>query len=208
MLTGPLSQRLRTFRRSLHGRGWGEAMDALRPFVMDLWQAADRDQRRRFLRHLRPWWDVHRHRTAFHVGVAIQGMIDGGRLEVAAGKLARATTRSGRVQVDWRERRAEAERSTIVDHLVVCTGPAFDLARTSDPLIGALFRRGAARADPLRLGLDTSVDCRIIDGDGRSSERLFAMGPLTRGAFWEIVAMPDIRQQAQALADDLGRRFG
>jgi uncharacterized NAD(P)/FAD-binding protein YdhS len=29
---------------------------------------------------------------------------------------------------------------------------------------------------------------------------LFASGPLTRGAFWEIAAVPDIRRQCAALA--------
>jgi uncharacterized NAD(P)/FAD-binding protein YdhS len=29
---------------------------------------------------------------------------------------------------------------------------------------------------------------------------LYAVGPLTRGAFWEITAVPDIRHQVWALA--------
>ena len=203
-----LSGRLRAFRHRLDGRTWGEAIDALRPFVADLWRAATPDERSRFLRHLRPWWDVHRHRTAPQVGAVVDRLRAAGRLELAAGRLMKAEAEPEGARVWWRPRGDTALRDRRFNHVVVCTGPAFDLERTADPLLGALFRRGRVRADPLRLSLDTDERCRVIDAAGRPSPRLYAMGPLTRGAFWEIVAMPDIREQAQGLADDLGRRFG
>jgi uncharacterized NAD(P)/FAD-binding protein YdhS len=37
------------------------------------------------------------------------------------------------------------------------------------------------------------------------SQRLFAIGPLTRAAFWEIIAIPDIRNQCVQLAEQLVR---
>ena len=46
------------------GIGWRAAVDELRPFTQGLWLSASDEQRGRFLRHLRPWWDVHRHRLA------------------------------------------------------------------------------------------------------------------------------------------------
>ena len=36
---------------------------------------------------------------------------------------------------------------------------------------------------------------RDVNQDGSASRRLFAVGPLTRAAFWEIIAIPDIRNQ-------------
>jgi uncharacterized NAD(P)/FAD-binding protein YdhS len=42
--------------------------------------------------------------------------------------------------------------------------------------------------------------CRLRDSQGRASSRLHAIGPMTRGAFWEINAVPDIRRQAWTLA--------
>jgi uncharacterized NAD(P)/FAD-binding protein YdhS len=43
----------------------------------------------------------------------------------------------------------------------------------------------------------------VVDRFGVPSERLFAIGPLTRAAFWEVVAVPDIRNQCAALAAHL-----
>jgi uncharacterized NAD(P)/FAD-binding protein YdhS len=35
------------------------------------------------------------------------------------------------------------------------------------------------------------------------ASQAWALGPLTKGKFWEIVAVPDIRGQVAAVADDI-----
>lgn len=60
-----------------------------------------------------------------------------------------------------------------------------------------------ARIDPLRIGLEVAQDCRLIDARGQSSRHIFAIGPVSRAAFWEITAIPDIREQTARLAEDL-----
>jgi len=39
-----------------------------------------------------------------------------------------------------------------------------------------------------------------IDVRGEANPRLLVLGPMTRGAFWEIVAVPDIRLQTWDVA--------
>ena len=41
---------------------WQPIVDELRPFARDVWQAMSLAEKARFLRHARPWWEVHRHR--------------------------------------------------------------------------------------------------------------------------------------------------
>jgi uncharacterized NAD(P)/FAD-binding protein YdhS len=60
--------------------------------------------------------------------------------------------------------------------------------------------RGAIRPDAAGLGIDVDDQMRVVADDGLPNDRLFALGPMTRGAFWEIVAVPDIRTQAWTLA--------
>ncbi|HYN39024.1 MAG TPA: hypothetical protein VES39_07225, partial [Rhodospirillales bacterium] len=72
-----------------------------------------------------------------------------------------------------------------------------------DPLIGDLLRRGFARPDPLGLGLEVSEQGALLNASGQPSHRLFALGPVTRGSFWEIVAVPDIRMHSARLAGHL-----
>ncbi|KAI1692951.1 hypothetical protein DdX_20943 [Ditylenchus destructor] len=82
-----------------------------------------------------------------------------------------------------------------VRRIVNCTGPLGDLNRTTDPLLVSLRERGAIRPDAAHLGIDVNGVGQVIGANGRASERLYALGPMTRGAFWEIVAVPDIRRQ-------------
>ncbi|HEY0116015.1 MAG TPA: FAD/NAD(P)-binding protein, partial [Allosphingosinicella sp.] len=99
---------LREVRARGEAIGWRQAVDELRPFTQKMWRAASDPERGRFLRHLRPWWDVHRHRIAPAVHERIQAMIDCGRLVPAAGKLISFKDAAEGVEVSWRPRGSEA----------------------------------------------------------------------------------------------------
>ena len=55
----------------------------------------------------------------------------------------------------------------------------------------------------MRLGLDVTAKCELIAADGMVSSKLLAVGPLTRGTFFEIDAIPDIRVQCARLSKQL-----
>jgi uncharacterized NAD(P)/FAD-binding protein YdhS len=84
--------------------------------------------------------------------------------------------------------------------LINCTGPASDITTTADPLLRHLLDPGLARPDPLRLGPDTGARGALRDADGRPASDLFALGPPMRGRWYETTAIPEIRDQAAALA--------
>ncbi len=76
--------------------------------------------------------------------------------------------------------------------------------RAGVPLFDALLANGRIRPDPCRIGIDTDPDSLgAIGRDGGVSDSLFVVGPPTKGAFWESVAVPDIRLQTDALAKRL-----
>jgi len=180
--------------------GWRNAVDELRPHTQALWLAATPEERGRFLRHLRPWWDVHRHRLAPSVADKLGRLRATGALEIHAGKLVSARRVKGGVQVLWRRRGVERLETLSVRRIVNCSGPQGDLYRTNEPLLRKLLTRKLIRADANRLGIDVTPQAEIIGQDGRINSRLFALGPMTRGTFWEIVAVPDIRVQTWSLA--------
>jgi uncharacterized NAD(P)/FAD-binding protein YdhS len=192
-----LTQALRRRAREVD---WRTAVDELRPFTQSIWRAMAIDERRRFLRHLRPWWDVHRHRIAPHVGTLLDRMRREGRLEIVAGKLVGTTATERGISIRYRQRGSDAVDTLSAARLINGTGPHGDLTRTTDPVLAALYRRGVLRPDPLHIGIDVDQDSNAIDSDGRSSDRLLVLGPMTRGAFWEIVAVPDIRHQVWSVA--------
>jgi len=180
--------------------GWRGAVHELRSVTQALWGAASEAERRRFLRHLRPYWDVHRHKIAPGVGATIEKMQAAARLSIAAGKLISAQADGERALVRFRARGGDAVETLRVARIVNCTGPELDIVRAGEPLLTALLGAGRIRPDPLRLGIDVDRQCRVLGADGAASDSLYAIGPVTRGTFWESVAVPDIRAQAAQVA--------
>lgn len=182
--------------------GWRAAIDGLRPHSHALWQSLDGGQQRRFLRHARPWWDVHRHRIAPEVARTIHRLISEGQLEIVAGRVV-ASERSGDdLEVTIRRRGASSPHAMRFAFAFNCTGPLHSLGRTKDPLLRSLLDAGAVRPDHLGIGLDIDASSRAAP-----AERLWALGPLTKGRYWEIIAVPDIREQAAAVAEDIAREL-
>ncbi len=195
-----LSRLLAHVRSRSDAIGLRGAVDELRPVTQLMWAAADAATRARFLRHLRPWWDVHRHRLAPAVADRIDALTAAGRLEIAAGKLVAVTPDRNRALLDWRSRGTGWVHRTPVARIVNCTGPQGDLLRSDDPLLRDLIACGTIRPDALRIGLEVDAQSRVIGTDGYPAEQLYAIGPMTRGGLWEVVAVPDIRQQNWTLA--------
>lgn len=199
--SGSLRALLRWLRKRGAQVGWRAAIDSLRPHSQTLWQGLGSEQQRRFLRHARPWWDVHRHRIAPQIAQTLARMIGDGRLEVVAGRIIAARAVDDCVEVEWKRRGADCAQAASFAFVFNCTGPLHAIARTSDPLLRSLFDSGQIRADQLGIGLD-------VDARSRAGQRLWALGPLTKGCYWEIVAVPDIRAQAAAVAEDIARELG
>ena len=189
-------------RLAAHGGNWRSVVDDMRPFTHDIWQAMAPAERERFMRHARRWWDVHRHRMAPAVAERIAAAQRTGQLRVKAGRLRRLRLQDGHVDAAYAT--AGGETTTLqVSRVINCAGPGADYARIAAPLLQDLLRRGIARPDPLQLGLDVSGAGALIGRDGAISRRLFAVGPPTRGRFWEMTAVPDIRRQCELLAATL-----
>lgn len=191
---------LRRVRKRADAIGWRHAVDELRPFTQSMWANASPGERSRFLRHLRPWWDVHRHRLAPQVHARLEKMVASGQLKPVAGHIMEAKAEGDAAAVTWRSRGQDMPQRITAQQIVNCTGPLADLSRTTDPLLMALRDRGAIRPDAAHIGIDVNVNGQVIGADGRANDRLLALGPMTRGAFWEIVAVPDIRRQTWDVA--------
>lgn len=197
--TGGGAALVRAVRNRAAEVGWRNAVDELRPFTQDIWRAAGDRQRQQFLRHLRPFWDVHRHRIAPPVAERLSALIDDGRLEIRPGKIADVERRESGLCVGVRPRGGDKVEKRLFSRVVNCTGPLGNLALTTDALLSGLHRRGEIRPDAMSIGIDVDQQCRALDRQGKPQD-LLVVGPMTRGAHWEIVAVPDIRRQVWALA--------
>jgi len=122
---------------------------------------------------------------------------------VVAAKVAGIEPNEAGALIRYRRRGQSEIRTMQVGAIVDCTGIVKDPLASANPAVRSLFERGLARVDPLHIGIETAADGAILNQDGAPSRRLFAVGPLTRAAFWEIIAIPDIRNQCAELAAKL-----
>jgi uncharacterized NAD(P)/FAD-binding protein YdhS len=184
------------------GGTWQDSIDRFRPSIQAAWKGATAFDRAQFLRHARPWWDIHRHRIAGAIADRIDAARARGQLRIIAGHIRDAVAQADGMAVRYRPRGGTALQRIEAARVINCTGPASDYGRIDDRLVGALRAQGLVRPDPLRLGLDVTPDCALIGVEG-PSKILFAIGPATRGMFWEITSVPNIREQADALANQI-----
>jgi uncharacterized NAD(P)/FAD-binding protein YdhS len=196
-LLGVLRREVRSARE---GADWRGVMDALRPVTASMWRELPESERRRFLRHLRAFWDVHRHRMAPEVGETIAQLQRVGLLRLHAARVRGfRVTDAEWVTVRVRPRGWTDEAMFRVHHVINCTGPDASIAR-GHPLLRGLLEAGLAQPDALGLGLATDAEGALLDAAGHVSEGLFTLGPLRRGDLWESTAIPEIRVQAQVLS--------
>jgi len=188
---------------------WRGVIDALRTSNQKIFLSLAAEEQRRFLRHIRPYWDVHRHRIAPEIGAAVEELLGEGRMHLHAGRVTHYRENENGADVEFRNRRTDALETLRVDRVINCTGPESDPRRVKSPLIANLLQQGLARPDHLFLGLDVDGDGALLDAKGASSLELFALGPARKGRLWESIAVPEIRVQAAQLAELLvGRLSG
>lgn len=202
----PLGSAVQALRREVEAAGaagvpWQSVIDALRPSTAAAWRGWSVERQSRFLRHLRPWWDVHRHRMAPPVGERIRRLLESGYLTACAGQIAGIREEDDAAVVDWTARGGARQR-TLAQRVVFATGAA-PARQVSHRLLNSLLQTGLARLDRHGLGIEVDGDFRVV-GRGEWQAPLWAVGPIVRGAFWECSAVPDIRRDAERLAETVG----
>jgi uncharacterized NAD(P)/FAD-binding protein YdhS len=184
----------------MQGCDWRSIVDSLRPFTQQIWKSLPHKECRRFLRHVRPYWDVHRHRLAPEIHALLTPQLTSGKIQIHAGRITAYRETSDSVEITYRDRKSGTLVVLLADLVLNCTGPETDCRKVSDPLLTDLMRQKLARPDPLFLGLDVSEEGALIDGYGVVSDFLYAIGPLRKGSLWETTAVPEIRAQVSELA--------
>jgi uncharacterized NAD(P)/FAD-binding protein YdhS/glyoxylase-like metal-dependent hydrolase (beta-lactamase superfamily II)/rhodanese-related sulfurtransferase len=187
------------------GSDWRAVIDSLRPFTQEIWRALPRQERLRFLRHVRPYWEVHRHRIAPEIGGVLASQAQAGKMHTHAGRITEYHEDADGVDVTFRDRKSGKLETVRVDRVINCTGPEVDCRRSGHALLANLMHQKMARPDPLSLGLDVSPEGALIDAHGVASDILYTVGPSRRGSLWETTAVPEIRGQVLELATLLVR---
>jgi uncharacterized NAD(P)/FAD-binding protein YdhS/glyoxylase-like metal-dependent hydrolase (beta-lactamase superfamily II) len=183
------------------GYDWRSVTDTLRPITQQLWQQLPRVEQQRFLRHVKPYWEVHRHRIASEIGDIIHQMLNSGQLIVSKGRIQAYQATASNVAVTIRQCQRKTHTVLNVSRVVNCTGIEADYRRSPQPLIANVRSQGLLRPNEIGLGLDTAANGALLDAKGNISTLFYTLGTPRKGDLWETIAIPELRGQAQALAE-------
>jgi uncharacterized NAD(P)/FAD-binding protein YdhS len=182
------------------GTPWQAIINGLRPSIQNIWQGLPREEQARFLRHLRPFWDAHRHRLPMEVHGRLRAEFDEGRAVLLRGAVKEVAREGARFAVSLQKRGAQHLETITTDLAYDCSGFRPDL---DQPLITSVLAQGLACSDAHRLGLVVERNGQVIGARGEVTNGLFAIGPLCQGTLWEINAVPEIVTQADQAAQSL-----
>jgi uncharacterized NAD(P)/FAD-binding protein YdhS len=206
-----LTRKIRELIATAHENGlpWQAVMDDVRANGKTLWHNFDLAERRRFLRHLRSFWDTHRYRVAPQTRHVVQSKLADGSLTVLAASLRAAAHGGGKINVALHRRGAAPAQHVqlAVDTIIVTTGPAHGSITAQLPVLASLAAQGMLRADPLGLGIAVDPLGRVIGADGMGNPQLYVAGPLAREQYGELMGMPQVAGQASAVASEIARRL-
>jgi uncharacterized NAD(P)/FAD-binding protein YdhS len=152
------------------------------------------------LRHLRAYWEPHRHRASPEALTIKQYLETRGHLTCYRGRVQSITENAAGLEVEFVEFRRYEPRRLEVGYVVNCTGPECNYHKLKDPLVLQLFFRGLITPDPLFLGIDVGVGGIIYNVYGERVPNLYTLGSPQKGRLLETTAVPELRVQAEDLA--------
>jgi uncharacterized NAD(P)/FAD-binding protein YdhS len=185
-----------------HGTPWQAIINGLRPSIPDIWLELPAEEQSRFLRHIRPYWDAHRHRLPIAVHANMQSEFSLGNAVLLRGHVTKVRREPHGFKLNVR-------RCGVKEAEIIETNIAFDCADHKPdldlPLIRSLLEQGLARTDPHQLGLAVMRNGQVLGTKDAPTRGLFALGPLGQGSLWEIAAVPEIVQQADKAAQGIAK---
>ncbi|GAA4493387.1 FAD/NAD(P)-binding protein [Hymenobacter ginsengisoli] len=189
------------------GIDWRAVIDTLRPDLGRIWAGWPVAEQARFLRHLAGRWAQARHRMAPSHRALLTELTASAQLHTVPGRALEIVPAEHLLRVGI----AQAGRPwqwLAVPHVICCAGPLLDYSRLATPLVQQLRADGCLVPDALRLGISTDADGALLGPAGQpSAGGLFTLGASRRPAYFESTAVPELRQQAAALAATLAQRY-
>ncbi|WP_242928699.1 FAD/NAD(P)-binding protein [Pontibacter vulgaris] len=185
------------------GYTWRSVLDALRPHLPDIWQNFNLEEKKRFLRHIKSYWEPHRHRMPASSAALIQQLQQQGKLEIIAARIADLQEFEHQARATIIRKGTTATEHIAVNKVINCTGPQADYNAIPNPLVKQLLAAGMLVPDKLKLGILTTINGTLTDRNNHPVINLYTLGPPRKSMLYESTALREIRQQAKELATEL-----
>lgn len=201
---GNLLKSIRNYYNSHKNKGldWRALIDRIRTQAPQLWQALNDTSKKRFIRHLKPYWEIHRHRAPAKALAAIQKAIEENRFQLLKGRIQSVMNEDSGLLIKLVNSSGMTEIRT--DYLLNSSGLQQDISLTSDTLLKNLLERKYMIPDQTGLGVETDQSGALSCLSGEKN--IFTLGALRRASVFECTAAREISEQAFLLSEQLLQR--
>ena len=196
-------------RAEKNGLPWQSVFDSLRPHTSRLWQGLSRADKKRFMRHVRVWWDTRRHRISEITYEKLLSKKLDNKLFIRAARISLINPLQDKFEVVFKPRGSKTPVVTRnYDYIINCVTPETNLEQVQDPLVQNLLAKEIIRNGTLRMGLKVNNEGAVIGKADFALPNIFALGPIQKGELWETIAVPELRVQAKNLATKIIEAIG
>lgn len=186
---------------------WRDVIAAIRPITDKLWLRLNRCERSRFLRHIQPYWDIHRHRVAPDSFDVFKASCASRQVKPFAGRIQSFSISDDHLSLLIKPRSSESAIEIEVHRIINCTGPNTNLELVNEPLINQLKDSNLALQDEHKLGLLVNDDLTLENELPEGGASLSYIGPMLKAKYWEATAVPELRKYAAELAASIAHRL-
>lgn len=175
---------------------WRSAVEGVRRELPSIWQRWEKDKQLDFLRtHLR-WWSVRRHRAPAQIHSQVQAAIKDGRITVLKDEILEMYDEDSHIKLVL-----NSGTQITADLIVNCMGYE---GIWNSGLLGSMVKANLAGVDHHKIGIKTDfINYQMVNSDGQAIPGLYALGPILVGDRFETTAIPEIRAQAQEIAEQI-----
>ena len=183
---------------------WYQPFDDMRDAVWRLWPTLPAQEKRRVLRQLRTWYDVHRYRSPPQNQELVDAAVAEGRIRFIAARLqAVSAADEGRgIAVSWKRPGAELAQTQSFDAVINCTGLDALAALSANPFLVSAMQGGRLRRDACAMGFGVDEQCCAVAADGTAQPAVRVVGPPTVGTFGDPIGAMYIGVQIHRMLDD------
>jgi uncharacterized NAD(P)/FAD-binding protein YdhS len=177
---------------------WSVIIDGLRPYTQKIWLQWIVSDKQYFLKKIRPYWEIARHRIPSASSERLNNMMEKGQLVLKKGTIEEASVSSNGIEILYRSE--SGLNSQVFQKVINCTGPESNYRKVRFPIIVDLIARGKVKIDELGLGIKCTPEGSIINDQGEVEQGIWCIGPMRKAVLWETTALRELREQSSALA--------
>jgi len=174
-----LVRQLRNRVACMQERGlcWRTVVDSLRSVSNIIWSELSAADRARFFRHLKPYWEPHRHRMAPQVRQRLDQLLREEKVQVMSGRIGEISVAENELRCNV-HLRGGGEVTLLVDRVINCSGIQ-ERYRGAPvrPLIQSLVAGGIAEPNALGIGFRTDPDGALLTSNIVAGSSVFTLGP-------------------------------